>query len=164
MNHIIRPTTREDEPFLWEMLYQALYLPEGHPPFPREIVQAPEIGRYVQRWGLPDDAGAIAVDDDGAPIGAVWIRLLTAENRGYGFVDDQTPELSIAILPAFRGMGIGERLMRRLFEMVKDRHAAISLSVSVDNPAARLYRRLGFDTVRVEGASLTMRKNLLEDQ
>lgn len=44
MNCIIRPLELEDEPFLWEMLYQAIYVPEGQTPLPREIIQIPEVG------------------------------------------------------------------------------------------------------------------------
>ena len=71
----IRPLTLADEPFLWGMLYQALYVPEGHSPFPREIVQKPEISRYIQGWGKADDVGFVALDD-GKPVGAVWLRLM----------------------------------------------------------------------------------------
>lgn len=76
----IRPLTLADAPFLWEMLYQALYVPHGHPPFPREIVQEPEISRYVHDWGKPDDLGFMALEDS-KPVGAVWLRLLTGDNR-----------------------------------------------------------------------------------
>jgi ribosomal protein S18 acetylase RimI-like enzyme len=157
-----RPLTRDDEPFLWEMLYQALYVPKGNPPLPREVIHTPELSRYVEGWGQPGDEGFLALVD-GIPVGAVWIRLLIGDNRGYGYVDDQTPELSIAILPEYRGMGIGESLMLRLFESVKDRHVSICLSVSADNPARRLYERLGFIEVGDESQSLKMVKRLRED-
>ena len=42
------PIKDSDEPFLWEMLYQALYVPEGQPPFPRDILREPDIACYVQ--------------------------------------------------------------------------------------------------------------------
>ncbi len=38
---IIQALKDEDEPFLWEMLYQALYLPEGQAPLPREVIYLP---------------------------------------------------------------------------------------------------------------------------
>ncbi len=97
----IRPLTIADEPFLWTMLYHALYVPAGQPPFPAEIVQAPEISRYVQGWGQPDDFGFIALIED-KPVGAAWLRLLTGEGKSFGYVDETTPELSVAVLPAYR--------------------------------------------------------------
>lgn len=153
----IRPLTLTDEPFLWEMLYQALYVPEGQPPFPREIVQEPEISRYVQGWGRADDSGFVALAE-GQPVGAVWLRLLTGDNRGFGYVDETTPELSIAILPAYRGRGIGRKLMVALLEEAQSCHRAVCLSVSPDNPAKGLYQRLGFEVVGKNGSSLTMVK------
>lgn len=149
----IRPILLTDEPFLWKMLYHALYVPEGEPPFPRDIVEQLEISRYVRAWGQPDDAGLIACDDE-TPLGAVWIRRMQA----YGFVDADTPELSIAILPAYRGQGIGTRLMNELFASLQGRYAALSLSVSKENPALRLYERLGFEIVQDKESSVTMRR------
>lgn len=151
----LRPLTPADEPFLWEMLYYALYVPQGQPPFPREIVYEPEIRRYVEGWGQEDDKGVLALVE-GKPAGAVWIRLFPGEQRGYGYVDDRTPELSIAILPGYRGQGIGTKLITRLLEMVKAQYPQISLSVSPDNPAVRLYVRLRFEIIIQTPSSLTM--------
>src|SRR5688572_26890228 len=111
MTFCIRPATRDDEPFLWEILYHALYEPPGDPPLPRDVVQLPELARYVRGWSDdPDDLGVIAVES-GRPIGAAWLRRLTGANRGYGYVDDETPELSIAVRPEYRGRGVGTRLL-----------------------------------------------------
>ena len=130
----IRALCAADEWFLWEMLYLALYVPPGQPPFPREILQRPEICRYVEGWGCPFDLGYLALDH-GRPIGAAWLRLLRGELRGYGYLDETTPELSIAILPAYRGQGIGARLMTRLLKTAHRRYRAVCLSVLAKNPA-----------------------------
>jgi ribosomal protein S18 acetylase RimI-like enzyme len=155
MNITTRPILQDDEPFLWEMLYQALFVPAGQSPFPRDILQQPEIRRYVQDWGQPDDFGLIAMDED-KPVGAVWLRLM----KGYGYVDDETPELTIALMPEYRGLGIGTRLMKELFVVAAARFKAISLSVSTDNPAWRLYEQLGFTAVELAGTSMIMKKEL----
>jgi ribosomal protein S18 acetylase RimI-like enzyme len=153
----IRSLTPADQPFLWEMLYQALYAPEGADPFPRDIVRQPEISRYAQDWGQADDLGFVAVSGEtGLPAGAAWIRLLKGENKGYGYVDETTPELTIAVAPAYRGQGIGTKLLTHLLVEAKNRYRAVSLSVSADNPALRLYRRLGFEVIATSGGSLTM--------
>jgi ribosomal protein S18 acetylase RimI-like enzyme len=158
-NITFRPLASADESFLWEMLYLALFVPEGSPPLPRDSIHSPELRRYVQGWGKPNDEGFLAQDGN-VPVGAVWIRLLTAKNRGYGYVDDQTPELSIAVLPEYRGMGIGEGLMLRLFSSLKSHYAAVCLSVSVENPASRLYLNMGFYVAGDDGSSLKMIKQL----
>jgi ribosomal protein S18 acetylase RimI-like enzyme len=139
------------------MLYQALYVPPGQPPFPRDIVYEPNLSRYVQGWGRADDLGFVALAD-GKPLGAVWLRLLPPDQPGFGYVDETTPELSIALLPAYRGRGIGTQLLTHLLDHIQSRYNAVCLSVSPDNPAKRLYERLGFDVVGKNGASLTLVK------
>jgi ribosomal protein S18 acetylase RimI-like enzyme len=158
MNYIIQRLTPEDEPFLWEMLYQAIHVPEGEPAPPREIIRLPELARYVQGWGDKGDCGFLASDAEmGQAVGAVWLRLLTGTNRGFGYVDDTTPELSIAVLPEYRGRGIGTQLLVHLFESDCG-YSTISLSVSSGNPAIRLYERFGFEIVGSKDTSLTMRR------
>ena len=139
------------------MLYLALYVPPGAAPLPRTIVQRPELARYAAGWGREHDLGFAALDaTTGQAAGAAWIRLLSGANRGYGWVDDATPELSIAVLPAWRGRGIGAALLGRLVQAAQPHYRALSLSVARDNPALRLYRRLGFEGVRVDGELLIM--------
>ena len=155
----IRALTPKDESFLWEMLYQALYVPEGHPALPREIVQIPELARYVKDWGRPGDCGFLASDPiTGESIGATWLRLLIGDNKGYGHVDDNTPELSIAVLPEYRGQGVGSQLLAHLLAS-ECGQSSISLSVSADNPAVRLYKRFGFETIVQSNESLIMKRN-----
>ncbi len=153
----VRSVTSADVPFLWEVLYHALYVPPGHPPFPRQALREPEIARYVAGWGREGDLGCIALIC-GNPVGAAWIRLWAGEDRGFGCVDAATPELSIAMLPGYRGRGIGGRLLAHLLAEVQSRYAAVSLSVSPGNPALRLYRRFGFEVVEETPSSLTMVK------
>lgn len=122
------------------MLYLALFVPPGAPPFARSILHDPGIDRYVRDWPTrPGDVGLIAVAD-ASPVGAAWLRQFTADAPGYGFVDDATPELTIAVLDAFRNRGIGTRLIAGL----QARVPRISLSCELANPARRLYQRAGF--------------------
>jgi ribosomal protein S18 acetylase RimI-like enzyme len=159
--YYIRRLTVDDEPFLWEMLYHALYVPAGQEPFPKEIVREPELARYVLGWGKKDDRGFAAVDEVSLqPIGAVWMRLFSAEYKGYGYVGDDIPELSMALHPAYRDQGIGTDLLRHLIEDARQKYPALSLSVSSDNPAVRLYQRLGFEVIEQNGASFTLKKTL----
>jgi GNAT superfamily N-acetyltransferase len=155
-----RRLTPADEPFLWDMLYMAIHMPEGSPLPPREIVHSPELARYVDGWGKPGDEGFMALDGE-KPVGAVWIRLLTGENKGYGYVDDATPELSIALLPEYRGQGIGRQLIGWLLEFSLPVYSGVCLSVSRDNPAVKLYETCEFVVVNSDPSTLVMvaRKN-----
>jgi len=154
MNIIIRSLKKEDEPFWWEMLYQAIYLPKGHAPPPREILHQPELAWYVEGWGRDSDCGFLA-SVDGQEVGAIWLRLAHDESHGYGFVADEIPELSMALLPDYRGKGIGTKLFERLFASPCT-CPKVSLSVSEKNPARRLYERVGFEAVGQVEDSLTM--------
>src|SRR5262245_34474778 len=103
---VLSPITLEDQHLLWLMLYQAIYVPPGETPPAPEIVKLPELARYVSDWGKPNDLGLKAMESSThQPIGAVWLRLLRGANRGYGYIDDETPELSIAVLAEHRGKG-----------------------------------------------------------
>lgn len=150
-----RRLTPADEAFLWDMLYLAIHVPEGTPLPPREIIHSPDLARYVDSWGRPDDVGFMALDGE-EPAGAVWLRLLTGENKGYGYVDDNTPELSIAVKPEYRGKGIGHQLMGRMLDFALPVFRGVCLSVSRDNPAVRLYEECGFKTFTSDPSTLVM--------
>ena len=156
-NYQIAPITPADEPFLWEMLYQAIYLPASASPLPKAVVCSDELARYVRHWGRVHDFGLIARTDEHA-IGAVWLRLLKGEQRGYGYVDGQTPELSMALLPEYRSQGVGTELLKTILQEVQKQYNAVSLSVNDDNPAQRLYERHGFEIVNRENGSIVMKK------
>jgi GNAT superfamily N-acetyltransferase len=111
----LRTATAADSAFLVRMLAHAAYPPWHVPrPTPAEVLRDPAVARYVLGWPRPGDAGVIALDRAGRRIGAAWYRLLTADEPGYGYVDDATPEVAIGIGPRWRGRGLGTALMRRL--------------------------------------------------
>src|SRR5512136_1483568 len=101
MHFNFRPLYPSDESFLWEMLYLALYVPPGKPPFPRAILLEPDIACYVQGWGRPGDWGFVVKTGE-KNVGAIWLRQWSGEARGYGYVSPAVPELSIALLPEHR--------------------------------------------------------------
>jgi ribosomal protein S18 acetylase RimI-like enzyme len=159
----IRPAAPSDEPFLFEMMYQALFIEEGQEAYPPDVVHRPEIARYIKDWGRAGDLGFIAVDAGSDElIGAVWCRLSSADDQGFAYVDERTPELGIALWPEYRGQGIGTALLEHLLEAAKHRYPAISLSVSPNNPAIRLYERLGFVTVDVRNEYPVMKRTCLD--
>lgn len=157
----IRPLSSDDEPFLWTALYHALHIPPGADPPPPEVVRQPDLARYVKGWmERPGDLGFVA-EVSREPVGAAWLRLWPSDDRGYGFVNEATPELSMALLPSHRGRGIGTALLRRLLAAAARESEAVSLSVSASNAALRLYERVGFTVVgEGESGSVTMLKRL----
>jgi ribosomal protein S18 acetylase RimI-like enzyme len=79
------------------------------------------------------------------PTGVVWVTLFPREAPGYGFVRAGVPELSVCVLPGYRGAGLGAELLSGAVAEARRRGLpAVSLSVEEGNPARRLYERLGF--------------------
>ena len=85
----------------------------------RERVPGSFVSRYVRGWGRPGDTAVIALEN-GFPVGAAWYRLFTAAEPGYGFVDERTPELAIAVVPSKRGHGIGDQLLDALLARARE--------------------------------------------
>lgn len=152
----IRPAGPADGDFLAEMLVAAFFWrPDGPAGDLRSVLGRPEVAHYVSGWPGPGDLGVVA--EDGVPIGAAWLRILPDDDRGYGFVDEDTPELGIGVVATHRGRGIGSQMLKALIVSARlQGHAAMSLSVDPDNPARRLYERCGFRVVGAVGGSLTM--------
>ncbi len=114
------------------------------------------VGRYVDRWGRTGDTALVMIERF-RPVGAAWYRLFQASAPGYGFVDEQTPELTIAVVPSCRGRGYGNELLTALLERARaDGYEQISLSVEAGSPAVHLYTRHGFETVAQRGGACVM--------
>jgi len=64
------------------------------------------LSRYVDNWGRPGDLAVIA-HETGNRVGAAWLRVFRASEPGYGFVDENTPELSVAVVPSRRRTASG---------------------------------------------------------
>jgi len=157
----IRNATAEDGHFLRKMMSEAV---AWNPDWPHaQILDAlsdPIQHRYHDGWGRAGDAGVIA-EEAGEPMGAAWYRLFTADAPGYGFVDEQTPELGIAVARLHRRKGVGSALLRSLIERARaEGHAALSLSVAPHNQSRMLYQREGFEKVSENGGCWTMRLEL----
>src|SRR5215216_5113376 len=119
-----------DEPFLWDMGWEATAVDEGMRTLGREAAFAiPHVRRYLDGWGRPGDAGVVALAD-GQRLGAAWYRLFPAEEPGWGFVASDVPELSIGVVAEARGRGIGSALLDALLTLARQqRYGAVSLSV-----------------------------------
>jgi len=116
--------------------------------------------RYTDNWGRPGDVALIA-HETGNRVGAAWLRVFRQAEPGYGFVDENTPELSIAVVPSRRRHGLGQELMDALLEAARAAgHGAVSLSVEADSAAVGFYERNGFSHVREQDGGVVMLKRL----
>jgi RimJ/RimL family protein N-acetyltransferase len=77
-------------------------------------------------------------------------RAGTAQDVGRLWLDRRGAAvhvLDIALLPAWRGQGLGGRVLRRLMADAAAQAQALTIYVEAGNPARRLYDRLGFRPV-----------------
>jgi ribosomal protein S18 acetylase RimI-like enzyme len=135
----LRPETEADVPFLFQ-LYVSTRWDELAPL--TEWTEAQKIGflerQFVaQRQHYLVHYAKSAFDvlaERGTPIGRLYVDR---QERTLLIVD-------IALLPQWRGRGIGTALIEALFAEARQVGKDVSISVEKFNPAQRLYRRLGF--------------------
>lgn len=151
-----RAAEADDLPFLATMLGEAaVWRPDKPTPTGEQVIADPRYEMYLAGWPRQGDNGLVAEQD--GPLGAAWFRSYTAATHGYGFVAEDVPELSVAVIESRRREGIGRRLLIGLINAsVAEGHASLSLSVNADNPARRLYESIGFVYVERHHGSWTM--------
>lgn len=149
MRHIkIREIAEDETSRLDDMLYEAVFQVEGDNTLPRSIINKPEISLYVSDFGRKKDDYCLVADDEGKIVGAVWVRILAGEVKGYGNIDDETPEFAISLLKEYRSKGIGTLLMQQMIAYLKEKeYKSASLSVDKNNYARVMYKKLGFSIV-----------------
>jgi GNAT superfamily N-acetyltransferase len=96
------------------MLYEAIFIPEGHGPLPKAVIQDPSLYKYIENGGKDKLDIALVAEADHQLVGAVWGRLFNREHKGFGYVDDRTPELSMVVVAEYRNQGIGTSLMKAI--------------------------------------------------
>jgi len=128
----VRPEHASDRDFLRRLFARCSPLAATLPaPLIMQQADLQDIGHRTQH---PEAMRRIACRGD-APIGRIVIDWQST---------DHSHGVDIAVLPEWRASGAGLQLLRAWLE-VADRHGRASrLHVRHDNPAIRLYRRLGF--------------------
>lgn len=149
----------DDLSFLKDMLFEAVFWNQpDNRPSRNVFFENPEWLKAFHNWGQrTGDFALVAEDTSGISMGAAWYRFWTKFNHSYGFIDEHTPELGIAVLPNFRAQGIGKQLLSRTIEHCRQIGLSqISLSVEPHNFARLLYEHFGFVKVGESGTSWTM--------
>ena len=145
MEYTIRKMAVPEYPLLSDFLYEAIFIPDGIKPPPRNIIASPELQVYVERFGALKDDFALVVEIEGKVVGAVWVRIM----NDYGHIDEETPSLAISLYKEYRGQGIGTAMMKEMLALLKSHgYSRVSLSVQKANYATKLYLKVGFEIVR----------------
>ena len=95
------------------------------------------------------DAQFQIIHHEGRAVGRLYVYESAAEIR----------IMDIALLPPWRGIGIGSSLLREILERAASSSRFVTLHVEHHNPARRLYHRLGFRPAGDEGVYLRMQWN-----
>lgn len=143
---VIRP---DDADLLPTFYYWTLYVQQSAPAPPVEILQQAPFIYYIQDWGREGDIGFLLEDlTNHQVIGMSWFRQFYSHHAGFGFINDQIPELTIAIHPHYRQQGLGSQLLVRLIQQARiEGFAGLSLSVHRQSPAIAFYQRHQFQPV-----------------
>ena len=121
-----------------------------------QLEDHPYLEQYHRNYGnFNGDIGVYAIVNNKVAGGA-WSRMLL---NGFGHVNAQTPELAFGVLPEFRNQGIGTQVMNQLLNEIAKLYPQVSLAVREDNPAIKLYERLGF--TKIEGSEMTNTANTI---
>ena len=149
--------TVPEYPLLSDFLYEAIFIPNGIKPPPRDIIASPELQIYVERFGALKDDFALVAEIEGKIVGAVWVRIM----NDYGHIDEETPSLAISLYKEYRGQGIGTNMMKEMLSLLKTHgYKRVSLSVQKANYAAEMYRKIGFEIARENEEEWIMIYNL----
>jgi ribosomal protein S18 acetylase RimI-like enzyme len=156
----IREIKPDEYSFLEEMLDEAVYVTDESRKAQILTEIRPVLLKYFENFGRPGDVSLVAVID-GKLVGAIWARLFEKTSGSYGFVDEKTPELGMAVKPVYRNKGIGGFLLREFFKKLSEAgYTTVSLSVNKANQALNLYKRNGFQIFSEDEKAFTMLKIL----
>ena len=70
------------------------------------------------------------------------------------YLDERSDEIrliDIALMTGYRNQGLGTNLLQQLFAIAASRDLAVRIHVEKNNPAYRLYQRLGFGMLEDKG-------------
>lgn len=93
------------------------------------------------------NASYLVIEIDDRPAGRLYVDRWEGEIR----------LMDIALLPDFRGQGAGSRLLSDILDEGRRTSRVVTIHVEGNNPARRLYQRLGFEVVEDKGVYLLMR-------
>ncbi|MFZ0607370.1 MAG: GNAT family N-acetyltransferase [Xanthobacteraceae bacterium] len=146
----LRPETDADIPFLLRLYASTREEELAAVPWSAEQKQAFLAQQFdAQRQHYLNYIGACTFDvieHNGEPAGRLY---LDARPSSLHIVD-------VALLPAWRGHGVGAAILEGLQAAVGVSGKTVSTFVEKFNPALRLYRRLGFGEVADHGIYLEM--------
>ena len=150
MAHRLRPAGADDRGFLLQVyastreeeLRLVAWDDEQKAAFIRQQFEAQDV-YYREHYAA---ASFDVIEDDDGPIGRLYVSRW----------DDEIRIVDIALLPEHRGRGSGTALVRDVLDEAARSGKRVSIHVERNNPALRLYERLGFVPVDERGVYLLL--------
>lgn len=147
-NHSVtfRPITDDDLPFIerlygntrqWEMDLLVDWSDADKAAFINQQHNAQHT--YYQQ--VFPDARYELILKDGEPIGRLYVDRREDEHR----------IIDISLLDTHRGLGIGGKIMQDLLDEAAEAGKLVRIHVEQNNPAMKLYDRLGFEKIEEQG-------------
>ena len=137
----LRPASAADLPFLRALADErrlAEWQGRGIEPGLLAPLLAQQFQAQQAGWRQAHPSSVDQIIECGEPVGRLWTDR--ADAACWTVVD-------IGLLGAWRGQGLGSRVLQALQAEARAAGAALTLHVANDNPAQRLYGRLGFEWV-----------------
>ena len=127
-----------------DFLYEAIFQRDQTNLVSKKIIEDPKLKLYIEDFGEEKDDYCLCAEVDQKIVGAVWVRNI----KGYGSIDQITPEFAISLYRDFRGYGIGTALMKEMLWILKNTgYSKTSLAVQKDNYALKMYISVGFEII-----------------
>ena len=134
----LRKISKEDLPFLYQVYASTRWEELAVTGWPKEQIDwflLTQFNMQHTQWqqNYPQaDFDLILLDH--TPVGRLYVDRWETEIR----------IIDIAVLPEFRGRGIGTHFLKQLKREAGQKKLLLSLHVEKNNPARSLYQRLGF--------------------
>ena len=141
MEYRIRQIKKNEYGVLEDFLYEAIFIPNGVLPPPKEIINRPELQIYIADFGKRKGDMGLVAEADNKIVGAVWARIM----NDYGHIDDETPSFAVSLYKEYRNQGIGTALMKEMLKVLaRSGYGQASLAVQKENYAVKMYLNIGF--------------------
>jgi len=164
-NFELREWRLSDLPILKDLLYEAIFVPEGDEPLSRDVLEIPEVDVYKRDFGSKKDDYCLLAELNGKIVGGVWVRILADDIKGFGNIDPETPEFAISVFKEYQNMGIGTRLMLKMIDYLKNKgYKQCSLAVQKANYAVKMYQNVGFEILEEKDEEYLMVLKLIKNE